>query len=227
MAIYHAAFDESGKADREAVVFAGLIAPPGLWNKQRTEWMTLLERAGLTYWRTTDAAHLSGPFKRFRNSRKDLEKLTLDLADVICGSVDGGTVHTITMEAYKRLPDQRREDLKDPLYAAFDAGLENLVGGPHVGLTDTVVLVYDDAEEYASECLSMYRRFKKLHPQIGGRIIGLCFHDGKFTPSLQAADMFAFVYRRKAECILTGIWSEVMDKFNATFSDQSQKDINA
>jgi hypothetical protein len=225
MAIFHAAFDESGKADREAVVFAGLIAPPGPWLNLQKEWLALLEPLGLRYWRTTDAAQFSGPFRRFRDRKQDIEKLALKLADAVCANVEGGTAHTITMQEYRRLPQERRQQLKNPFYAAFDAGLMGLATGPHVTATDTVVLVYDDAEEYASECLAAYRRFKKIRAQVAERVIGLCFHDDKYTPSLQAADLFAFVHRRKAESILTGVWADVMARFDETFSEHSASDI--
>lgn len=225
MAIFHAAFDESGKADREHVVFAGLIATPGPWDKFNTKWIELLKPFGLRYWRSSDAAQLAGQFKQFRDRRKDLEQLTLDLAGVICEFVEGGSAHTITMDMYKRLPEKQRKELKDPFYAAFHTGLVGLATGPHMTATDTLTLVYDDAEEYAKECLAAYRRLKQLRPDIGERIVGLCFHDDKHYPPLQGADMFAFVYRRKADGILNGVWAEVMQNFNDTFSDQSGADI--
>ena len=225
MAIFHAAFDESGKADREHIVFAGLIATPGPWQKFNEKWMDLISPFGIRYWRSLDAAHRTGQFKCFRESQNDLEKLTLDLADTICEFAEGGSIHTITMEQYRLLPQTRRTEFKDPFYAAFHQGLVGLATGPHVTATDTLTLIYDDAEEYASECLTAYRRLKKLRSDIGDRIVGLCFHDDKHYPPLQAADMFAFVYRLRAEGKLGGIWAEVLQKLDRTFSDQSGSEI--
>jgi hypothetical protein len=225
MAAHHAAFDESGKADREHVVFAGLISYPGRWSQMIDKWMSLLEPHGLRYWRSTNAAQLNEQFTRFRQRRKDLEKLTLDLVQLICEYAEGGSVNSVTMELYNKLGPDRRQEWKDPFYAAFQHGMLALVGAAHVGAVDTVTLVCDDSEEYSSECLKMYRRLKKLNPGVTGRLVSVCFHDDSVYPPLQAADLFAFCYRKKAEGTLSGIWLESLELLNDTFSVREPGDL--
>lgn len=225
MAVHHAAFDESGKADREHVIFAGLISFPQRWYEFNNKWTALLEPHGIRYWRTTNAAQLNRQFARFRNHRLELERLTVDLTDTICEYAEGGSVHSVTMTLYNELSSERRNELKDPFYAAFDSGLLALAAGPYVEPTDILTLICDDSEEYSSDALKVYRRFRKLHPDIASRIGGICFQDDKTYPPLQAADLFAFCYRRRSEGKLHGIWAEVMQSFNSTFSVQTPGDL--
>lgn len=225
MAVHHAAFDESGKPDREHVIFAGLIFFPARGQELNHKWTSLLEPHGLRYWRTTNAAELNKEFSRFRDHRRDLDKLTLELVSAACEYTEGGSVQSVTMDLYNALSSERRSELKDPYYAAFDAGLLALAAGPHIEPKDILTLVCDDSEEYSSEALKTYRRFRKLHLDIAPRIGGLCFHDDKTYPPLQAADLFAFCYRRKAENKLGGVWAEAMEMFDNTFSLQERGDL--
>ena len=84
--------------------------------------------------------------------------------------------------------------------------------------TGIFTLVCDDSEEYSSECLKVYRRIRSLHPEVAARIGGICFQDDKVYPPLQAADLFAYCYREKAEKVPKGIWVDVLGVFQETFS---------
>jgi hypothetical protein len=227
MAIRHAAFDESGKADREKVIFAGLISTPQEWFSLNQKWIALLAPHGLQYWRTSDAARLKGPCERFRGHREELRTLTRELANVICEHAEGGTIHIITMDLYNALSPEKKAILKDPYYAAFDEGLMALAFGPHSNADDTLTLVADDSDEYSKEAVTRYRRFKQLHQENARMIAGFCLHDDKAYPPLQAADLFAYCQRRRAEGTLNGIWAEVMTKFDETFTDIARADITA
>jgi hypothetical protein len=220
VAAHHAVFDESGKADREHVIFAGLIAQPQHWHKLNQQWIALLSANALPYWRTTNAAQIDKHFAVFRRRRKDLEVLTRDLAQVLCDHAQSGSISTITMAEYNALTGEQRNRLKDPYYAAFEGGLSALTSGFHAEHTDVLTLVCDDSEEYSSEALKRYRLYKRLHPD-ASNMVAICFQDDRAYPPLQAADLFAFCYRRKVEGTVKGIWADVLRMFEATFSDRS------
>lgn len=125
MASQHIAFDGSGKADCEHVVFAGLLSLPDRWVSMSQQWNATLQNEGLTFWRTSNAAHLTGQFKQFRSRPKDLDKLSLELARIACEFGTAGYVASVTMEDYKRLEEAQRKILRDPFYAAFQSGIKS------------------------------------------------------------------------------------------------------
>jgi hypothetical protein len=221
----HAVFDESGKQDSEHVIFAGLIALPQRWNQLSAKWNETLRRRGLTYWRTVDAAHRNRQFTRFRHHRTELEKLAILLAELLCEYAASGCVSSITMQEYNLLSPETRNRLKNPFYAAFEFGMRGLTNADGIEPMDIFTFICDDSEEYSSESLRVYRRLRKLNPKMAERISGICFSDDRKFPGLQAADLFAFCYRKRCENSLEGVWREIMKRFDESFPAQTATDI--
>jgi len=189
------------------------------------KWNRTLQNEGLAFWRTSSAAGLSGQFKQFRNRRKELHALAQELTRIACEFGEAGYVASVTMDDYNILDETVRKTLKDPFYAAFQSGIKVLMDNADVLPADTFTLICDDSDEYSSECLNTYRRIRSAHPEVADRIAGICFHDDKVYPPLQAADLFAYCYRKRAEKLPKGIWIELLDAFQKNFSVQVPGEI--
>ena len=219
-------FDESGKqGSSEHVVFAGFYAVHERWDEFSLEWNLRLKRAGVTYWSTKNAANLDGQYKQFRNRRNDLHDLAISLARIICRFAVGGTAQIVTVEQFKSLDQEARERLKDPWYCAFESGMRSLLEADALEPNDLFMLLCDDSEEYSSECLKIYRRLRKQYPALAGKIAGIGFMDDRFHPPVQAADLFAYCHRKKAEGITKGIWTDTLAVLDETFSVQKPGDL--
>lgn len=219
-------FDESGKlGSAEHVVFAGFYAVSERWDEFSKEWNHKLRRSGLTHWSTKDAAHSNGQYKQFRNRREDLDSLVISLSKIICRFAIGGLAQIVTVKEFEALDQQSRERLKDPWYCAFEAGMKSLLQAEAIEPTDLFVLECDDSEEYSSESLKVYRRLRRQEPALANRIAGICFHDDKFHPPVQAADLFAYCHRKRAEGISKGIWADALRLLDETYSVQNPGDL--
>lgn len=216
LACYHAAFDESGKGDCPYAVFAGLIALPSSWSNFQNEWLAALGEKNLAHWHTVKAKAW------FKGRELELFAFGRRLAEIICRHAIGGTVHSITMGEYKKLPEKRLSGLKSPCHAAFNSGLKAMLNFERAP-GDTVTLICDDSDD-AVHCHELYRAFRRFHKAEARHIAGICFHDDKVCPPLQAADLFAYCYREKFE-EGTDHWREVMAIFDREFSIQSEGDL--
>ena len=191
-----AAFDESGKHnDCGHVVFGGFISTQEKWNEFTVEWNARLGRAGMRFLHTgelCDAYRLcEGQAKR-----NEIETLIGDLTAVVCKYALEGFVSHISVRDFKKLDQTQRKKYKDPFYYAFESGIKSIMQSTTLAPQNLALLVCDDSEEYSSECLKAYRRLKVRENKIAERIPGICFSDDKRYPPLQAADMFAYSYRR-------------------------------
>ena len=222
----NAVFDESGKQDKEQVVFAGAYATSQQWDAFSREWNTKLHRKGLKTWHTVDANNVQNEFKKFRKRRKELDELALSLADTFCKYVFGAQATNISMAEYRKLSQDLRVKFKDPFYCAFQSGIKSLLADPSVDEDDRFNLICDDSDEYSSECLVIYRRFRKLEPKMSQKIGSLCFVNDDTYPPIQAADLLAFCRRRELENKSEpAVWGQVVEKIYKRFSTQDRSDV--
>lgn len=209
-------FDESGKAaDKTHVVYAGFIIDQGEhWSELGRRWRILLFEKGITTFKASEAFSFNGPWRRFRGKSDERDALLRDLAGLSLLFPREATGTIINADAFKALPKAERDRYKgDAFYCAFEQGILNGIQHSGISPEDNFNLICDDSEEYAPECLRVYRRFTKEHPDIAERLGTICFGDDEKVVPLQMADMLAYCLRRQAENAPDGIWKEILDIF--------------
>ena len=96
---------------------------------------------------------------------------------------------------------------------------------PEVDVNYRFNLLCDDSEEYSSECLKVYRRFRKLEPGLASKIGSLCFVNDETYPPIQAADLMAFCRRRELEGNPPLVWKNVLKKILERFSVHDTSEV--
>ena len=215
VASYNVVFDESGKKDRSHIIYAGFLFHPSTWEEFSRRWRLLLYPHGISFLHTKDAFAFAEEWKQFRGKSEKRDELLRALADLANDFPKEAHASRIATDGFQKLPHQLRARYQnDPFYVAFEHGIRAAIEHADVLPEDNFNLICDDSEENAPECLRVFRRFKKNHPDLAKRIGVIAFGDDEKLPALQMADMWAACLRKEAEGAEDGIWRELLHIFS-------------
>jgi len=110
-----------------------------------------------------------------------------------------GVAIVVDVKAYREWPERAKKRVggsDNPHYLAFITG--TAVCTKYVGDNDRLSLVCDDDQATAENCYKIYQRLRVLRPDIKAKFIALTFADDEQFPALQAADLFASLFRLEA-----------------------------
>lgn len=204
MAILYAYFDESGKmGDHPVVTFTGVCVTQSKLKNFDDAWNTLLRQYGLKSLHMAKASRLkeiNGP-KMPRHQPLDdrIEALT-PFADCINEHLEFGLIQALDVKGFKSLTVAAKVGVgspDDPHYLAFARGILEIANYVHGD--DKISLICDDDENTAWGCYAHYRAIRKADQGVKEKIVSLSFSNDEYFPSLQAADMVAFLSRLEAK----------------------------
>lgn len=232
MAIFHAYCDESGKkGDHPVVTFSGLCLPHAKLASFDLEWEQLLRRIAKPSLHMARATRLSenyGPTMPRRQTPVERVDALQPFAECIRRNFELGIMIAVEVRAFNALSPMAKRALgnpEDPYHLSFLRGVIRL--DEHLQLdNDYLLLVCDDDQETAWDCHRFYRAIRKSDKRSQEKLIGLCFADDKHFPSLQAADMLAFLFRLEARRVLFGegyVWSRLFNQLTLPTDGNSAK----
>lgn len=198
MVVVKASFDESGKlADTEIVVFGGCVARAGAWEEISARWSDLLSAKGIAYLTMKDAMSFRGEFVGWQGRVQERNELLMSLARAIQPLLMFQVAAVIRSDSLKSLPRKKQAKLRDAQYCGFEACVKDVLA--RMEDPDLRLHVYcDSSEQYATECLRLYLKLRREHPEFRDRCIAVTFAEDQHFPPLQAADMFAYCERHNA-----------------------------
>jgi len=205
-------FDESGTdAASDIVVVGGYLAPADEWNVLESKWLQALKERNAPYYHSTDAeAVVPGrPYKGWTvEQARELTDCMVSILQPLT-ELKGIAVH-VAMDDWMAVanqlikphlsPKELDQFPKDQFNFLFqmlakhciDVMLDNV----HVNLPEqeTIAIVFED-NDYKQATLAGRDRVKAVHP-LGARIGSIAFETKTAFAGLQAADLFAWSYRR-------------------------------
>jgi len=204
MAIIHAYFDESGKmGDHPVVTFTGVCANQSRLKTFDDAWNTLLRQYGLKSLHMYKASQLNkivGPRMPRHQPLDERIKALTPFADCINEHLECGLIQALDVKGFKSLTVAAKAGVgspDDPHYLAFARGILEIVN--YASDDDKVSLICDDDENTAWGCYAHYRAIRKAHEGVKEKIVSLSFSNDEYFPSLQAADMVAYLSRKEAK----------------------------
>jgi Protein of unknown function (DUF3800) len=185
-------FDESGKfADSDFVCLCGYLSDDR-WDKFASDWGFLLVRHGLT------SLHLS---KVDWKDHKQVSALT-EFVRPIREHVFCGFSIAVDAKYYRSMPIEKRRVLgdKDPREFTFHRLLRIVRDYlKERGQDDWLSLTFDYEEGFSVQCLKSLMKLRKERDYIKTLVRNIGFADDEMFHPLQAADMFAYGYRRSLQ----------------------------
>jgi hypothetical protein len=202
MTIFQAFFDESGKfKDHRVVSFCGLCSPPRRIQQFEDEWKGLLRSAeisSLTMKRALRHKRKVSPQIGEQSAQERTEALT-SFALCIRKHFEIGVAITIDVAAYHKMSVAAKRTIggnDDPHYMAF---MSAIMAPPKRMLQDDrISLICDDDEGTALNCYRLYRRARKVLPDLKYKLVSLAFADDEVFVPLQAADFLSSLARLNA-----------------------------
>lgn len=217
LVILRTSMDESvdGLA-KEVFAVGALVGSEVKWGWLHDEWLKILNREGLGYFRTADCVGVDGEFLKYRSDPSvvtDSERAAAlsirnELIDVIIGSRLSGVGVAVDLVAYGRIVDTptKQEAFGDtPYYHCYLKAI-TLVGDVFKNHLpkDFTAFGFDEHEEFAPFLVAAYPVFKQKNPDIAPYMTTLApFDDRVFIP-IQAADLIASAIRRFATADIQG-----------------------
>jgi hypothetical protein len=200
MAKMEAYFDESGTHDGSAFVcVAGYLFEKGTATILDIAWRRMLEEKGLPFFRMSDCANRTGPFKGW--SKDETTNLEIRAIDLVKTYATHGFAASVVVDDFHLIPNL---GLFDSAYSF--ACLQMLLGvqwwtnGNE--FHDDVAYVFESGAQHQSEANAFMQKVFK-HPQmkIDFRYSSHTFVDKASATQLQCADLLAwhwFTYNRRA-----------------------------
>ncbi len=210
-----ALFDEAGTdAESQIAVVAGLLGPASAWIELEQLWLTALTDAGAVLYHATDAEASPRPRKKFKGwSKKRARALTDQMAGILkaseeivhvgvyCEAKDWQAVaaRLITPHFDRKDATDFRKNPWKLVYNVLVKDCLNLVVknlSPTLPKAEKVAFIFED-NDWKHDALTGYDDFKKLYqPSQSCRFGTIAFEPKLAFPGLQAADLFAWSYRR-------------------------------
>ena len=192
---FHVAIDGSGAIDRGDSVAYGVVAgtSPEVAGFHR-DWMTLLNSYDLTHIRLADAMSFRGAFfdkrSEWGDEREQIrDELLEKAARTIVKYLGAGGAAT----AFDGLPTDKVFRYRKNLM--FEAIVDVMLR--KVPETYTLIFLCDDDQDVAVQFYKSFDRFKRRRQQSAPRLGGICFFDDEQMAQLQAADLVAYVLRKR------------------------------
>ena len=196
MGTLSAFFDQSGHTDRELVCFGGVSSYNEHFNPFADEWGRLLLRNGIEVLSAKTAFNIRRPLSK-KNPRIGAVDRIEDLSTFIrCirRHLLVITALSIDTKAFMELPSHFYQSYgNDPQFVAFARSLLQVVGFTHD--RDKVIFTCDDDEKLGVHLFRLYRKIKKIYPEMRGKLAAISFADDRFLFALQAADLVAGLIR--------------------------------
>jgi hypothetical protein len=185
-------FDESGKfADSDFVCLCGYLADDS-WEKFCTDWRIALQRHGLPF------LHMSTI--DWKNEK--VVPVLDEFARIIRTYAVYGFSVAVDAKYYRSMPIEKRKILgaKDPRDFTFHRLLRVIRDRLHEDhLDDWFSMIFDYEEGFSVECLKSMIKLRKDLPFIKALVRHIGFADDDIFHPLQAADMFAYAYKRSLQ----------------------------
>ncbi|HEV7674234.1 MAG TPA: DUF3800 domain-containing protein [Candidatus Angelobacter sp.] len=204
MAIMYCYFDESGKhKDHPVVTFSGVCITQSKLQQFDDAWNALLRQYGMPWLHMKEVSQLSRKICEkmpYKQSEADRNEALVPFADCINEHFEYGLIQAMDVDGFNSLSKNAKYQLghtDDPYYIAFVRGLLELVN--YVQGDDNLSIICDDDKDTAWDCYRHYRGVRRAHAEIREKTVSLTFADDKYFPSLQAADMLAFLSRLEAK----------------------------
>jgi len=210
-------FDEAGThAASNIVVVAGYVAPATEWKELERLWTEALREENAALYHTTDIeAHPPrGIYKDWTRAKADrLTDRVVPIAAKYAGP--GVGVHIATADWYavvpfvkEQLPNRPHDVLFQILArACMELAVESL--DSNLPVEEKLAFVFEE-NDFSNVTLEGYQSIKRNHP-LSERFGGLAFTSKKDVIGLQAADLFAWHYRRVTE-IRRGLRSDTVHR---------------
>ena len=200
MTFYRSYWDESGKfKDHKVVSFCGVMASPESRDAFNDAWNAVLKETQLP------ALHATLALQFHRNVTPALRKGTPEqrcdalkpFVDCILNHMDLGVALSVDVEAYSKWSPEAKKRVggsDDPSYFAFLQAMGS-VKKLATQEADLVSMMCDEDEETAQNFYRLYRRGKKVDPELKKKLVSISFSDDELFPALQAADLLAALVR--------------------------------
>jgi hypothetical protein len=201
-------FDESGKfADSDFVCLCGYLSNQN-WSAFTERWRALLMRHGFA------SLHMSQI-----NWRDERQVTSLrDFAGAIREHVPLGFGVAVDVKYYRHMPIEKRRLLgdKDPRDFTFHQLLRLVLTDLHSqGMEDWLSMTFDFEDGFSVECLRSLLQLRKNRKYIRELVKNIAFADDETYYPLQAADMFAYGYKRSLQGNPPDYWSVLVDPLDS------------
>jgi hypothetical protein len=203
MTFFRSYFDESGKfKDHRVVSFCGVVASPESRTAFTEAWNMLLRKNQLSALHTTHALKASrclSPVIRNESPKERCDSLK-PFVDCILNNLDFGVSITIDVIGFSKWEPGAKKRVggsDDPAYVGF---MQAMLAVKKYACRDDdrVSIICDDDEDTALNFYQLYRRFKRIDPELKKKLVSLSFSDDELYPALQAADLVAGLMRLEA-----------------------------
>jgi hypothetical protein len=199
--------DESGKfRDRKVVCFGGVSAYNEFFALFADEWGRLLLKNGLQVLNAKDSFNWNSPLSA-KNNRTGLKERIEDLLPFIAcirKHLQLVTGVTVDVAAYRELPQQFHEVYdRDPIYMAFARALLQATG--FTGKNNKLGFTCDDDLETGNKFFILYRKIRRVMPDIRHILVAITFAEDRYLFGLQAADVVSGLMRLEAGKKMLGV----------------------
>lgn len=201
-------FDESGKfAESGFVCLCGFLSGDS-WDSFCGEWKEQLVKHGFS------SIHMSKMDWRDKDKVDGLK----DFVKIIRKHVLLGFAVAVDAKYYRSMPIEKRKLLgdKDPRDFTFHQLLRVVRDDLHeLKMDDWLALHFDYEEGFSVECLQSLIKLRSRYDFIKKLVASIAFADDEMFYPLQAADMFAYGYKRFLEGNAPEYWSEFIQPVTA------------
>jgi hypothetical protein len=204
--------DESEQGD--TLVYAGYFARLGRWEAFTPEWRACLDQEpSIDYLKMNEAM---GSRKQWDPSRMDRDTRDARLRrfyNIVTSHIDGGVSVVLPLGLFDRVfasqsdvPLRMRNKF---FFMTFNVMHDLLRGCDQLGFDEPISFVFDNQTRGKAQIFAAWESFRN-HAPIASHRFGSspAFDDDTKLPPLQAADMGAWIIRRNAVRILSGLCEE-------------------
>lgn len=199
-------FDESGTdGNSRVVVVGGYVGTAEDWRTLEKAWRIVLKEEGAEYYHATDAENARKPRGIYEKwGRKKAHRLTDRVAAIAGDSLIQGVGIYLTTDAWKSATDFLLQYFPENPYLlpytllakmCIEITVESLVDD--LPAQESVSFIFEE-NKFSKGVLDGFQRLKKEHRK-KHRLKSITFESKECFPGLQAADLFAWHYRKLKE----------------------------
>jgi Protein of unknown function (DUF3800) len=195
-------FDESGTDDKSPMLcVAGYILEKTAAARMDADWLAVLNKFNLPYFRMSSCAHRTGPFKML--SEEDCIEVEKQMIAIIKASASFGVAVTVDTRAFARvMPERNFKEIGSPYSLCAHTCLTAVKSwATEKNFNGSISYMFEAGHKSQSEANGiMNRLFKNPQMRVAHRYSGHSFVDKALARPLQAADLLAwqwFLDRRR------------------------------
>jgi hypothetical protein len=201
--------DESVDKDEKKVFCVGaVIGNDAKWQWLEGEWRAIFSSEGISYFKASDCAAMSGEFRKFRkddNTATEIEKrkgeeVRRKLLERMSESRVSSFGVSIDMDDFRAVTDTP-EKLEafggTPFYHCYFLTMHQCAAQikKHIP-NDVLAFGYDEHQNYGPHLRSVYDDFKAKNPHVAPYMTTLAPFDDKVFVPIQVADLVASIVRK-------------------------------